>query len=269
MERKSKSYSLYLNSTLGSPYLQSRPSANDVTYLINWDSVFNLNNHKFTKCKLRYEFSSASNYATNPLNPQSQAGVLVINGIQSKSQSPTGGVVLGLIDLASTSMTNNVSTNKSIASNNFIGTIGAASTTLTVSSTSSPTVLLAVGDSIQYWDTNTSAIVTRTVTAVTGSYTYTLSTANGVAANTSIPMNIANPVTTAFTYMRSSTLMSPEGLSIEVPRGLRNFEVMLALNSYGSTNGQQLITGSSLQDWGLIMHFEMYDPVPNNHTYSQ
>ena len=269
MERKSESFSLYLNSSVGSAYQQSRPSANDVTFLVDWDAVFGLNNHKYTKCKLRYEFSSGANYASNPLTPLTYAGVLVEAGINSRSTSKTGGVVLGLIDLQTTTATNNSAFHQSIYSNNFVGSIGSTSSTLTVSSTTSPTVLLAVGDSIQYWDPNTSATVTRNITAVTGAYTYTLNIANGATAITSEPMSAANPVTTAYTYMRSSTLMSPEGLSVEVPKGLRSLEIMLCQNSYGSSSGQQLITGSALQDWGLVLHFEMYDPVPNDYTYSQ
>jgi len=269
MERKSESFSLYLNSASGSAYQQSRPSANDVTFLVDWDAVFGLNNHKYTKCKLRYEFSSGANFASNPLLPTSQTGVLVEVGIASKSTSKTGGVVLGLIDLQTTTTTSNSVFHQSVYSNNFVGSIAANSSTLTVSSTSSSNVLLNATDSIQYWDPNTSTTVTRSITAVTGPYTYTLSVANGATAITNTPMSAANPVTTSYTYMRSSTLMSPEGLSVEVPKGLRSLEIMLCQNSYGASSGTQLITGSALQDWGLVLHFEMYDPVPNNYTYSQ
>ena len=269
MTGKAESFSLYLNSAVGSAYQQSRPSANDVTFLVDWDAVFALNNHKYTKCKLRYEFSGNPSFASNPLSPLSQTGVLVEVGINSKSTSKTGGVVLGLIDLVSTNVTSSLVSHPSLFSNNFIGSIPALSSTLTVVSASSPTAMLAVDDSIKYYDPNTSAYVTRTITAVVSQYTYTLSAANGAVAIVTYPMSAANPRTTSYVYMRSSTLDFTEGVSVEVPKGMRTIEIMLALNSYGSTTGQQLITGSSLQDWGLILHFELYDPVPNDYTYSR
>jgi hypothetical protein len=107
------------------------------------------------------------------------------------------------------------------------------------------------------------------VTAVVTQYSYTLNIANGASAIANYPMSIANPVTTSYTFMRSTTLMSPEGLSVEVPKGLRSLEIMLAQNSYGSTSGTQLLTGSALQDWGIILYFELYDPIPNDYTYER
>jgi hypothetical protein len=269
MTGKAESFSLFLNSTAGSAYLQSRPSPNDVTFLVDWDAVFALNNHKYTKCKLRYEFSGNPSFAATPLSPINQTGVLVEVGINSKSTSKTGGVVLGLIDLMSTNVTTSSISHPSVFSNNFIGSIPALSSTLTVSSTASPTAMLATTDTITYWDPNTSAFATRNILSVLGQYTYTLSAANGALAVVSYPMTVSNPRTTSYVYMRSSTMDFTEGVSVEVPKGLRTLQIMLAASTYGASSGQQLMTSTALPDWGIMLHFELYDPVPNDYTYSQ
>jgi hypothetical protein len=270
MPEGSKSYSLYLSSLGGSPWYQSRNTVADVTYLINWDAVFNLNNHKFSKCKLRYEFVSGANYASNPLTVISDNGVLVTNGIMSRSASTVGGVALGLIEVISTALTSSATVNYSVTQNNFIGSITGSTNVLTISSSASPTFMLQSGDTISFYDPNSSARTTKTIATVTGAYTYTFTGAIGATGVTSVPFAVGNPTTSSYTYMKSNNLALVDGLSVEVPKGYRQFEVQLASNAYGQSSSTQpyLLTGTNLQDWSLILHFELYDSVPNDYTYS-
>ena len=263
-----ESFSLFLNSFSGSPYVTTRNSPNDVIFTINWDALFNLNNHKYRRCKLRHDFSTENAVATNPFIPTTNNGVLVVNGIVPRTSSTTGGLVLGLIEVDSVAVTNNVTSHQSATTtSNFVGSIAASTANLTISSTSSPLFMLAAGDVITFYDPNNLSYQTRTIASITGPYTYTLTIPIGSTAVTNSPMTAANPVTTCYTYMKSTSLQSVVGIEIEVPRGYRQLEVQLVNNNYGQvTNGvvqSPLISGNNLQDWGLMLNFEFYDPVPD------
>lgn len=173
-----ESYSLFLNSYIGGSYITSRAGTSDVIYTINWDAVFNLNNHKYQKCRLRHDFYSDS--ITNGVTPTSGNGVIVLNGINSRSTSITGGMVLGLITV-------------------------------------------------------------DTATSTNGS------------------------TTTSYSALKSTSLQSVTGINIEVPKGMRTFEVQLQNNAYGSTASQGLLASNTVADWGLMLIFEFYDPVPDTY----
>jgi hypothetical protein len=285
-----ESYSLYLSSFSGTPYYSSRNTLANVLYTINWDAVFNLNNHKYNKCKLRYDFTSDAAPLTNPFNTSANNGVLVLNGINSRSTSQQGGCVLGLIEVASTIATSNNYAHISVQPNNFIGSIpvgvGTTASILTIDSTKSPTFMLDVGDSIKWYNTTafttnsfTTAVgyTTKTVKAVTGAYTYTLLNSDGsdfvnstTAALVSIPFSCANPAQLGYTFLKSTTIQSSAGQSIEVPRGMVQFEVLLCNGNYGQVTTKvvapPLISGTNLQEWSLILNFEFSDPIEDQYT---
>jgi hypothetical protein len=287
---ETEGYSLFLNSFAGSPYITNRISVADVVFTINWDAVFNMNNHKYNKCKIRYDFLSDNAPLGNPFTPSASNGVLVVNGINSRSTSTQGGTVLGLIDVKELNTTNNSYINQSIVANNFIGSmpvgVGTTPTVLTINSTSSPLFMLASGDTITYYNptafttngyTTPVGYVTKTFATVTGSYTYTLKNPDGsdfvnstVNAVTNVPMTTSNPQAQSYTYLASTTLQSIQGQSIEVPRGMKTLEVLLCNNNYGQvTNGvlqNPLLQGTNLQDWGLLLSFEFSDPIVDQYT---
>jgi hypothetical protein len=287
---ETESYSLFLNSFVGSPYITNRISVADVIFTINWDAVFNMNNHKYNKCKIRYKFLSDNASLDNPFTPSANNGVLVVNGINSRSTSAQGGTVLGLIDVKNLSVTRNVYVHQSIVANNFIGSmpvgVGTTPTTLTISSTSSPLFMLNTADTITYYNptafttngyTTPAGYVTKTFASITGLYTYTLKNPDGsdfvnstTAAVVNAPMSVSNAINLEYTYMESSTIESIQGQSIEVPRGMRPLEVLLCNNNYGQvTSGvlqPPLLTGTNLQDWGLQLLFEFSDPIQDQYT---
>jgi hypothetical protein len=291
MSEKVESFSLFLNSFSNSPYITNRISAADVVFTINWDAVFNLNNHKYNKCKLRYEFISDSAPLGNPFIPNNNNGVLVVNGINSRSTSNQGGTVLGLIEVASSSVTSSNVSHQSIISNNFIASmpigVGTTPTVLTINSTTSPLFMLSVNDYITWYNatsftTNgyTTAVgyVQKIVASVTGAYTYTLNNTDGssfvnstATAITNAPFTCGNPVIYEYTYLKSTNLQSQVGQSIEVPRGMRTLEVQLCNNNYGQTvNGvlqAPLLSGTNLQDWGLILNFEFSEPIDEKYGF--
>lgn len=80
-----------------------------------------------------------------------------------------------------------------IPSVNFQGSISASGSTLTVNTTG---LVLRVGSTISFYDANTSAINTKTITAQSGASTYTLNSAIGATALASIAMTVI-PVTAA------------------------------------------------------------------------
>jgi hypothetical protein len=289
-ETNTESYSLFLSSFAGSPYYVSRNTLASVAYNINWDAVFNMNNHKYNKCNLRYEFISEASPVTNPFTTTADNGVLVLNGIVSRSTSQQGGCILGLIDVESSTSTNNNYSHISVQQNNFIASIpvgvGTTPSILTIDSTKSPTFMLDVGDTIKWY--NTTAFTTngfttpvgyqpKTVKTVTGAYTYTLSNSDGTdfvnsttAALVSIPFSCANPTQLSYTYMKSTTIQSQAGQSVEVPRGMRPLEVLLCQSNYGQVTNKvvasPLITGTNLQEWDIILNFQFFDPIPDQYT---
>jgi hypothetical protein len=269
-----ESYGLFLNSFGGSAYTTTRNTVADVNFLINWDSFFNGDNNKYKKCRLRYDFISDSAPTNNPFTPTANNGVLILNGINPSASYTNGGMPLGLIDVQSITATN-TTVHQSVFANNFIGTIAGGSNTLTIVSASSPTAMLNVGDVVGFRDPNAAyAYTTRTISALpaTNNYTYTFSgTALGATAVTAQPFSVGNPYDVTYTSMISSNLQSGIGVSIEVPKGYRNLNVQLQNNNYGQvTNGvvqSTLLTGTNLQEWGLMLIFELYDAVPNDYTY--
>jgi len=201
--------------------------------------------------------------------------VLVLNGINSRSTSQQGGMILGLITLDTVSVTNNLYVNPSIVANNFIGSITGGTNTLTINLTSSPLFMLTTSDSITFLDPNTGSYTTRSVTAVTSANTYTFGgAALGATSITNASFSCSNPSTISFNCLKSTSLQSVVGQDIEVPRGYKQLEVQLCNNNYGQlVNGvlqSPLLIGStgipSVQDWGLQLNFEFYDPVPNEYN---
>ena len=297
MSDKTESHQLYLNSFTGSPYLVNKPNVtttypsgnpNYCVFTINWDAIFNLNNHKYNKCRLRYDFYSNPTFLSNPFTPLADNGILVLNGINARSTSTTGGVVLGLITLDSIAITSANATHQSLISNNFVASIpvgvGTTPSVMTINSTTSPLFMLSVTDSVTWYNatafttngyTTPVGYVTKNVASVTGAYTYTLLNPDGsnfvnstTAALVNVPFTCTNALTSNYICLKSTNLQGAAGQSIEVPRGMRNLEVLLAENSYGQvTSGviqPLLLQGSNMQDWGLILNFELYDPKDGN-----
>jgi len=300
MSEKVESFSLFLNSFGGSPYITNKISAADVIFTINWDAVFNGKNHKYNSCKIRHEFISDSAPLSNPFLPNNQNGVLVVNGINSRSTSVQGGAVLGLIEVCASSVTSSNITHQSVVSNNFVASIpvgvGTTPSIMTINSTISPLYMLEVGDSITWYNataftsntgttpatyTTPVGYVSKTVASVTGGYTYTLNNPDGtpfvnstVTAIVNAPFTCKNPVTYEYTFLRSTTLQSGVGQQIEVPRGMRTLEVQLCNNSYGQiTSGvtQSALlpgAGTNLQDWALILNFEFSEPIDEKYGFN-
>jgi len=301
MSEKVESFSLFLNSFTYSPYITNKISIADVIFTINWDAVFNGRNHKYNSCKLRHEFISDNAPLANPFTPNSSNGVLVVNGINSRSTSVQGGTVLGLIQVGSVSATSINVSHQSVISNNFIASIpigvGTTPSVMTINSTSSPLFMLAVGDYISWYNTtaftsNTGTTpatyttpvgyVQKIVASVTGAYTYTLNNPDGTpfvnsttSAIVNVPFTCGNPVNYEYTFLTSTTLQSQVGQQIEVPRGMRPFEVQLCNNNYGqkisaTSNATEpaLLTGTNLQDWALILNFEFSEPIDDKYGYN-
>lgn len=295
MSEKVESFSLFLNSFGGSPYITNKINAADVIFTINWDAVFNGNNHKYNACKIRHEFISDSAPLSVPFTPTNNNGVLVVNGINSRSTSVQGGVVLGLIEVGSVPATTLTVSHQSIVSNNFVAAmpvgVGVTPTVLTISNTVSPLFMLATGDYITWYNTTafttngyTTAVgyVTKIVDTVTGAYTYTLNNTDGTdfvnsttTAIVATPFTCGNRVTSEYTYLKSTTLQSGVGQQIEVPRGMRTLEVQLCNNNYGqrisstsNTPEPVLMSGTNLQDWALILNFEFSEPIDEKYGFN-
>jgi len=264
----SESFSLFLNSFGGSPYITQRNSVVDVIYTINWDTIFNLNNRRYRKCKLRHDFYSDAISQNTVITPTADNGLLVLNGIISKSSSSQGGMVLGEITLDTISTTNNIYANPSIVANNFVGSITGGTNTVTISSSASPLFILALNDTITFYDPNTSANTTRTITAQTSAYAYTFSgAALGATGITSKPFSSSNPFTVTYNCLKSTSLQNVKGIEIVVPRGMTQLEVQLQANNYGQAiAGGTLLIGTYLSDWALMLNFELYDPEPNEYN---
>jgi hypothetical protein len=294
MSEKVESFTLFLNSFSNSPYITNKIGAADVIFTINWDSVFNLRNHKYNSCKIRHEFISDNAPLSNPFTPNNNNGVLVINGINSRSTTVQGGMILGLIQVGSVSATSSNISHQSVISNNFIASmpvgVGTTPTVLTINSTSSPLFMLAVGDYISWYNatafttngyTTPVGYVQKIVASVTGGYTYTLNNTDGssfvnstTTAVTNAPFTCGNPVNYEYTFLTSTTLQSQVGQSIEVPRGMRTLEVQLCNNNYGQATSASnptpqpaLLTGTNLQDWGLILNFEFSEPIDDKYMF--
>ena len=301
MSDKTESHQLYLNSFTGSPYLVNKPNVttsypngnpNRCIFTINWDAIFNMNNHKYNKCRLRYDFYTNPSSNGNPFIPTVVNGVLVLNGINARSTSTTGGTVLGLITLDSIAITTTNVTHQSLIQNNFIASIpvgvGTIQSVMTINSTSSPLFMLQASDYVTWYNaaafttngyTTEVGYVTKQVANVSGAYTYRLLNPDGsnfvnstTTAITNAPFTCTNARTQNFVCLKSTNLQGAAGQSIEVPRGMRNLEVLLAENSYGQVLSGALqpllLEGSNMQDWGLILNFEFSEPIgENQYTY--
>jgi hypothetical protein len=135
--------------------------------------------------------------------------------------------------------------------------------------------MLNVGDVVGFRNPNNAyAYESRTVLSLntTGYYTYNLSGASiGAGAMTGAPISVGNPYDVTYTSLISSNLQSGIGVSIEVPKGYRTLNVQLQNNNYGQkTSGvpeNTLMSGTNLQDWNLMLIFELYDAEPNEYTY--
>jgi hypothetical protein len=183
----------------------------------------------------------------------------VLNGLNSRSTSQAGGMVLGLITVDTTTSLDNInSAGPNLAQQiTFVGSLTASSTTLTVNSTTSPNTMIPVGSTIYYYDANTSSVVSRLISAQTGAYTYTLNTANGTTANSNIPILTNFSQNISYSALKSTSLQSITGIDIEVPKGMKPLEVQLQNNNYGVAGSGLL---PSTTDWGLMLLFEFYDP---------
>jgi len=257
----SESFFLFLNSYSSSPYITNRISTSDVIFTINWDAIFNGNNYRYNKCKLRYDYYSNAPPLNDPYLPiaAGDIGVIVVNGFNSRSTSETGGMVLGLISIDGIQYTASVLPNVSSTQQTFTGSIPLNSTALTVSATT-PT-LLPISSIITYYNPNTAAYTTNTIAAIVGTNSYTLGTINGAAA---VPVGtnmLSNSQTTStFTTLKSSNIQSAAGQSIEVPKGMRTLEIQLCGNNYGQRNQSTYLLPTTT-DWGLMLNFELYDPI--------
>jgi hypothetical protein len=268
-----ESYGLFLNSFINSAYYLSRNTVADVIYNINWDSFFNGDNHKYTKCRLRYDFISDNASVTNPFTPTANNGLLLLNGINPCATYINGGLPLGLITVQSIT-TSTAAVHQSVVDNNFTGTISIATPPI-LTVTTPAYFMLAVGDTISFRNPNSAYVYeTRNVASLTNSAsnTYTLSGGSiGATAATAVPISSANPRDLTYTTLVSSNLQSGIGVSIEVPKGFRNLNVQLQNNAYGQTisgiTQPHLMSGTNLAEWGLMLVFELYDPVPNEYTY--
>ena len=266
-----ESYGLYLSSFSGTPYYSSLNTYADVTFNINWDTFFNGDNHKYTKCRLRYDFLSDNAPTTNPFTPVGNNGVLLLNGINPAASYNAGGFPLGIINVQGYTITNTNVVHHSVLANNFIGSITGGTATLTISSTASPTFMLNIGDVVGFRDPNNSFLyTTKTITALptTNAYTYTLDSVIGATAVTAQPFSCGNPYDLTYTSLMSSNLQSGIGVSIETPKGYRNLNVQLQNSNYGQPPYNNIMTGTNLQPWGLMLIFELYDPVLNDNTYT-
>jgi len=245
----SQAYSLYLNSFAGSPFYQSNAGVsnapNQVNFTVNWDAVFNLNNHRFKRCRIRHDFYSDNSTAAVQFTPTNQNGVLVLNGINSRSTSMTGGVVLGLITLDTQAVSTPVITGTgSVATGSGNGVF----TLLSISSG-----VIAPGMTITLGVVSMQVLSVISGTGGVGS-TYAVSYNVLIAAS-----NFSIPTTTVtYSSLKSGYLPSIVGQDIEVPKGIRDLVVQLWNNNYGASGGFSLLSNATA--WGLMLSFEFYDP---------
>ena len=101
----SQIYRLYLNSFPGFPGITSNIDKFNVSWLVDYDSMFSSANYKYKHCRLRYKFLSDPAVVAN-VNHTASKGVLVVNGLSSANNSKNvGGIVLdNIIPVQSTSL---------------------------------------------------------------------------------------------------------------------------------------------------------------------
>jgi len=82
----SQVYRLYLSSATGFPSIISNTDKSNVSWLIDYDVMFNRENYKYENCRLRYKFVSDP-ATTASINHVANKGVLVANGLTSRNTS--------------------------------------------------------------------------------------------------------------------------------------------------------------------------------------
>ena len=91
-----KMFSLYLNTNTGFRNLINNTSTADVTWLVDYDSLFNRENYKYKNCNVRVRLVGETNLTQDTSNT---SGVLVANFGQSYTGKNVAGLVLAPIDL--------------------------------------------------------------------------------------------------------------------------------------------------------------------------
>lgn len=99
MSLPKKTYTLYLNTNTGFRGLQSNASSANVSWLVDWDSLFNRENYKYQHCQVRVQLVGEKSVTQET---SAVSGVLVANFGQNFTSKNTSGVVLGAIDLIRT-----------------------------------------------------------------------------------------------------------------------------------------------------------------------
>lgn len=98
MEEQRKIYTLYLNSNTGFNGLISNSNYCNVSWNVDWDSLFNRENYNYKNCRLRFRMVGENN-ATSIQTTDGNVGVLVGNFGQGYTGKNVPYVVLGAIDL--------------------------------------------------------------------------------------------------------------------------------------------------------------------------
>lgn len=99
MAEPKKTYTLYLNTNTGFRNLLSNTSSANVTWLVDWDSLFNRDNYKYESCQVRLQLVGEKSVTQET---SAVSGILLANFGQNFTGKNTGGVVLGSIDLIRT-----------------------------------------------------------------------------------------------------------------------------------------------------------------------
>jgi hypothetical protein len=99
MSQPKKTFTLYLNSNTGFSGLLSNGSTANVSWLVDWDSLFNRENYKYEHCQVRVQLVGEKSVTQET---SSVSGILLANFGQNFTSKNTGGVVLGSIDLIRT-----------------------------------------------------------------------------------------------------------------------------------------------------------------------
>jgi len=81
---ESQVYRLYLSTMTGFPNLLNNTDKANVTWQVDFDSLFNRENYNYKNCRLRYKLVSDPATNTSHINNK---GVLAINGLSSRYTS--------------------------------------------------------------------------------------------------------------------------------------------------------------------------------------
>lgn len=94
-----KTFTLYLNSNTGFSGLLSNSSQANVSWLVDWDSLFNRENYTYQNCQVRVQLVGEKSVT---FETSSVSGILLANFGQNFTSKNVGGVVLGPLDLIRT-----------------------------------------------------------------------------------------------------------------------------------------------------------------------